>query len=309
MTEDMAKRKFLPSRRSVLAAGVGLLTAGLLPHQAIAQELVRRGVGADMDLPAIGLGSWITFNVGRDAEGLARSAAVIKAFFEAGGRLVDSSPMYGSAQATIGHALRTLGTPGALFAADKVWTNDDAGSQIAESARYWGLEHFSLLQVHNLLEWERHLPVLTAMKARGELGYVGVTTSHGRRHRELETIMTRHDIDFIQLTYNLADREAERRILPLARERGIAVIANRPYQGGRLIRRLKQERLPDWALGAGFETWPDFALRFIISHPALTCAIPATTQVAHVRENMAAGSGPVPDEALRRRMAAYIEDL
>jgi diketogulonate reductase-like aldo/keto reductase len=163
--------------------------------------------------------------------------------------------------------------------------------------------------VHNLLSWEEHLPTLLAMKASGRLRYVGITTSEGRRHDEIEKIMAAHPIDFVQVTYNPLDREIEDRILPLARDRGIAVIANRPFREGALIRSLARERLPAWAGELGAGTWAQLILKFIISHPAVTCAIPATSRVAHVRENLAAAAEPLPDPATRRRMVQYIEGL
>ncbi|TNE61350.1 MAG: aldo/keto reductase [Alphaproteobacteria bacterium] len=287
--------------------------APLLPHPsraAVAAPLRMIPSSGEL-LPPVGLGSWITFNVGNDPVGLAQSVAVMRAFFAGGGRLIDCSPMYGSSQATIGHGLRELGQPDGLFAADKIWTSGRAraAAQLAETRARWGVERFSLLQVHNLEDWQSHLPVLFEMKARGELRYVGVTTSHGRRHAELERIMTSEPLDFVQLTYNLADREAEARLLPLAQERGIAVIANRPYDGGRLIRRLKRDRLPAWAREAGMATWADFALGYLLAHPGLTTVIPATTRVGHVSENVAAGQGGLPDDATRQRMRAYMDAL
>ncbi|KLK91754.1 aldo/keto reductase [Microvirga vignae] len=260
-------------------------------------------------LPLVGLGTWITFNVGNDNEARDSCAAVIRAFFETGGRLIDSSPMYGSSQDVVGYGLQKLGHPPRLFSADKVWTSSaSAGpSQIAESRRHWRVPRFDLLQVHNLLAWEAHLRTLLAMKAAGEVRYVGITTSEGRRHREFERVMRQHPLDFIQVTYNILDREVEERILPLAAERGIAVIVNRPFRQGALIDRLERYPLPAWAAEVGARSWAQFILKFILSHPAVTCAIPATTRVDHVRENMAAASGRLPDAAMRSRMIASVE--
>jgi diketogulonate reductase-like aldo/keto reductase len=262
-------------------------------------------------LPLVGLGTWITFNVGSDTEARDSCAEVMQAFFEAGGRLIDSSPMYGSSQAVVGYSLQKLGHPSRLFSADKVWTSSGpAGpSQIEASRRHWTVPRFDLLQVHNLLSWEAHLRTLLAMKAAGEVRYVGITTSEGRRHREFESIMRQHPLDFIQVTYNILDREVEDRILPLAAERGIGVIVNRPFQQGALIDRLERHRLPTWATEIDARTWAQFVLKFIVSHPAVTCAIPATTRVDHVNENMAATTGPLPDAAMRARMIAYVEDF
>jgi aryl-alcohol dehydrogenase-like predicted oxidoreductase len=165
------------------------------------------------------------------------------------------------------------------------------------------------MQVHNLLSWQEHLQTLFAMKAEGQLRYVGITTSEGRRHRDIEQIMRSHPLDFVQVTYNVVDREIEDRILPLARHRGIAVIVNRPFQQGVLIREIERHKLPAWAAEIDCANWAQFILKFIVSHPAVTCAIPATTSVAHVRENMGAAYGRLPDEAMRRRMVAYVAAL
>jgi diketogulonate reductase-like aldo/keto reductase len=260
-------------------------------------------------IPVVGLGSWITFNVGDDLELRGECAEVMAAFFAAGGRMIDSSPMYGSSQSVIGYGLGKLARPAALFAADKVWTSSGGPEQIEQSRKYWGISRFDLLQVHNLLAWEDHLPLLLSMKAEGRVRYVGITTSEGRRHPEIEQIMASRPIDFVQVTYNVLDREVEERILPLAQDRGIAVIANRPFQQGALLRRVARHPLPTWASEIGAAGWPQFILKYIVSHPAVTCAIPATSQVAHVKENMAAAAGPLPDAATRRRMAGYVAAL
>lgn len=297
------------TRRRLLGA---IAAAPLLgPAMGLAQQArpATRAIPSSGEaIPLVGLGSWITFNVGDDRVARDASAEVMRAFFQAGGRLIDSSPMYGSAQEVIGYGLKKLGRPANLFAADKVWISDgDAGrAQMETSRRLWGVPRFDLLQVHNLLAWQTHLPTLFAMKAAKQLRYVGITTSHGRRHGDMAQIMASQPIDFVQLTYNLFDREAEQRLLPLARERGIAVIANRPFQQGALLDRLGRRPLPPWAAEIDCTSWAQFALKFIISHPAVTCAIPATTRVAHVRENLGAASGRLPDQAMRARMAAFV---
>jgi diketogulonate reductase-like aldo/keto reductase len=263
-------------------------------------------------IPVLGLGSWVTFNVGDDPQARAACTAVVGAFFAAGGRLIDSSPMYGSSQPVIGQALAALGGAAApVFAADKVWTGSAAGgpAQIEASRRFWGLPRFQLLQVHNLLAWEAHLPLLLQMKADGRLRYVGITTSEGRRHAEMERIMRGQPLDFIQLSYNPLDREAEQRLLPLALERGIAVIANRPFRRGELLQALARHPLPPWAAELGCSSWAQLVLKFIASHPAVTCVIPATSRVDHLRQNMAAAGGAMPDAAQRRRIAEHIAAL
>jgi len=259
-------------------------------------------------LPVVGLGSWITFNVGGDPVARNACAEVMRNFVDAGGRMIDSSPMYGSSQEVIGYGLRKTALTARIFSADKVWTSSARGrEQIDQSRRNWQLSRFDLLQVHNLLNWQEHLPVLFAMKAAGQLRYVGITTSEGRRHREVEQLMRAHPLDFVQVTYNPVDREADERILPLARDRGIAVIVNRPFREGALIRALVRQPLPPWAAEVDCTSWAELVLKFIVSHPAVTCAIPATTSVAHVRENMNAAYGRLPDAALRQRIAGAVE--
>ena len=303
-----------PSRRDLLKASAALLPPALLPPGAIAQQPAPASKPVPSSgerLPVVGLGSWITFNVGNDSAARQGCADVMRAFFEAGGRLIDSSPMYGSSQSVIGEGLSRIGRSGAVFSADKVWVSPGSRgpAQVEESRRLWRVQRFDLLQVHNLLAWEAHLPMLFEMKAAGRLRYVGITTSEGRRHREIELIMGRHPIDFVQVSYNLLDRDVEERILPLARERGIAVLANRPFREGALLRALQPHALPAWAAELGCDGWAQIALKFIVSHPAVTCAIPATGNVAHLRQNMGAARGPLPDAAMRQRMAAHVAAL
>ncbi|MFN3545001.1 MAG: aldo/keto reductase [Thiobacillus sp.] len=297
------------TRRRLLGALAA--TPLLVPLSSLAQPSrpVTRAIPSSGEaIPLVGLGTWITLNVGNDRAARDASAEIMRAFFEAGGRLIDSSPMYGSAQEVIGYGLAKLGRPQALFSADKVWISGEAEgrAQMEQSRRLWGVPRFDLMQVHNLLDWEVHLPTLFAMKAAGRLRYVGITTSHGRRHAEMERIMATQPIDFVQFTYNLVDREAEQRLLPLAQERGIAVLVNRPFQQGALLDRLARRPLPAWAAEVDCSSWAQFALKFVISHPAVTCAIPATTRVDHVRENLAAAAGRMPDAAMRARMAAFV---
>jgi diketogulonate reductase-like aldo/keto reductase len=300
-----------PTRRALLG---GLAAAALLggaPGRAGPARLSKPIPSSGEALPAIGLGTWIVFNVGDDPAARASSAEVMRALFEGGGAMIDSSPMYGSSQAVVGEGLRRLGPAARPFSADKVWTSSGARgpAQIEETRRRWGVERFDLLQVHNLLAWEAHLATLQAMKADGRLRYVGITTSEGRRHDEFERIMRSQPLDFAQLTYNPADREAERRLLPLAQERGIAVIANRPFREGALTQALRRQPLPAFAAELRCASWATLILKFIVSHPAVTCAIPATARVDHMRENLAAMADPQPDEALRQRIAKHVAEL
>jgi diketogulonate reductase-like aldo/keto reductase len=303
------------TRRTFVQASLAATAAAtLLPISLRAQQSppTRRAIPSTREeIPIVGLGTWITFNVGDDPVLRDECKNVMAAFFEAGGRVIDSSPMYGSSQPVIGYGLQKLGRPSALFSAEKVWTSSGAAgpAQIEQSRRFWGVPKFDLIQVHNLLTWKAHLQTLFQMKAAGAVRYVGITTSEGRRHDLLEQIMRNEPIDFVQFSYNVVDREAEARLLPLASERGIAVIVNRPFRQGALTDRLKREPLPEWAREFGVSSWAQLMLKFILSHPAVTVAIPATTRVDHVRENLAAAAGPMPDPAMRERISAHVKAL
>jgi len=306
----------LTRRKSLKLIGAG--ASSLAISTAIGSARETRGAmkkipSSSEELPVIGMGTWRTFNVGSDTVLRDRRAEVLKAFFEHGGGMVDNSPMYGSAREVVGHALKKTGIPETLFSAEKIWTEDGTKTreQTAESAGMWGVETFDLMQIHNLVAWQPHLVTLRKMKEEGKIRYIGITTSHGRRHEDLEKIMRSEPLDFVQLTYNLTHRKVEERLLPVAAERGIAVIANRPFDGGDLIKRLKSNRtpLPAWAAEIDCKTWADFLLKFIVSHPAVTCAIPATSKVEHMHENMAARLGRMPDEETRKRMIAFVENL
>lgn len=300
-------------RRRALKGLAALGAASLFPVAgAAAPALHRKPIpGTTVTLPALGMGTWITFNVPPLSAARRERVDVLRAFFAAGGQLVDSSPMYGLAEAVVGHCLERLDAP-PLFAATKVWTPTRlAGvAQMKLSQSLWGVERFDLMQVHNMVDWESHLDTLREWREAGRLRFLGITTSHGRRHAAMERVIeSEPDFDVVQFTYNIGDREAERRLLPAAAANGKAVIVNRPFRRGALIERLTGKALPPWATEIGCATWPQFLLKFVTSHPAVTCAIPATSRVDHMVENMAALTGPVPDAALRRRMVEYVGQL
>jgi len=309
MTRPTLTRRTLLS--SLAATGAASALRSLSPAGESGAILTRPIPSTGERLPLVGLGSWITFNVGDDPAGRDSCAEVMRAFFQGGGRLIDSSPMYGSSQEVIGYGLKKLGRAAPVFAASKVWISSGARgpSQIEESRAQWGVARFDLLEVHNLTSWEEHLRTLFAMKAAGRLRYVGVTTSEGRRHDEMERVLRSQPLDFVQFTYNVLDREVESRLLPLARERRIAVITNRPFRQGALIRAVERHPLPPWAAEIDCANWAQLLLKFIVSHPAVNCAIPATSRVDHVRQNVRASYGRLPDEALRRRIVAHVESL
>lgn len=295
---------------SALAASLGFAPRALLagkenPH-------LRRIPKSGERIPAVGMGSWLTFAVGDNADARAQRVEVMRTFFDEGGRLIDSSPMYGTSETVIGYCLQQLHAEERVFAATKVWTVGwQAGiRQMRRSRLLWGVDRFDLMQVHNLLDWQRHLETLKGWKQQGRIRYIGVTTSHGRRHRELARIMEEEEaIDFVQFTYNLIDREAEQRLLPLAAERNLAVIINRPFQGGELFNRVAGQSLPGWAREIECHNWAQYFLKYIISHPAVTCAIPATSRVDHMRENMGSLYGSLPDKDMRKKMQAYFAAL
>ncbi|WP_082116967.1 aldo/keto reductase [Sedimenticola thiotaurini] len=301
------------NRRQFMQASASLAAGLLLPGGvAAANQTIRKAIPSSGELlPVIGMGTSRTFETGGDADMLARLGEVIQAFFDHGGGMIDSSPMYGSAQQVIGQLLPTINGEKNLFAATKVWTRgrESGLRQMEESRRLWGVERFDLMQIHNLLDWETHLESLLQMKADGTIRYVGITTSHGRDHNALERILQQHPFDFVQLTYNLGNREAESRLLPIAQERGIGVIVNRPFQRGALFRKVKGKPVPAWAEEFGCASWGQFFLKFAVSHPAVTCAIPATTKVKHMRDNMQAGWGQLPDPEQRARMITYFASL
>ena len=303
---DRDRRRFLMT----------LAVAGALPlvprlSGAAPQSMLTRPVPSSGEpLPVIGLGTSRTFNVGRDPVKLNDLRPVLQAFFDQGGTLIDSSPMYGTAEEVTGVLLKRTKHP-KLFSATKVWTDgQQAGvEQMEQSRKLWGVPRFDLMQIHNLRDWRTHLPTLKDMKAQGKLRYIGVTTSHGRFHDELETLLKSERFDFVQLTYNLEDREVEQRLLPIAAERGVAVLVNRPFQRSGLFGKVRGKPLPDWAKEFDCASWAQFFLKFAVSHPQVTCTIPATTKLNHLLDNMAAGAGRLPDAALRQRMIDYVARL
>ncbi|QPO12601.1 aldo/keto reductase [Thalassospira sp. A40-3] len=307
---EFDRRGFLKASASLGA--LGLLSSGMPAwaqgsSDARASEVLQKQIpSTGEEIPAVGLGSWITFNVGQDIELRNQCADVMSAFFDAGGRMIDSSPMYGSAQDVIGYGLDKLGARDRVFSTDKVWTAGDGAEQIAETSDRWKVEQFDLLQVHNLLGINENLPLLFRMKDEGQLRHVGVTTSHGRRTEDLIAVMKNERLDFVQVTYNPIDRKVEDYLLPLAYDRGIAVIVNRPFRGGSLTERLEGQPLPEFAAELEAKSWAQLILKYLIAHPAVTCPIPATTKPAHAAENMAAATGPLPDEKMREQIAAVI---
>jgi diketogulonate reductase-like aldo/keto reductase len=259
-------------------------------------------------IPVVGLGTWRTFDVGGSATERDPLEEVLRSFVALGGRVVDSSPMYGAAESIVGDLAAKLAVGDRLFLATKVWTSGrDAGvRQMEQSLRRLRARKVDLMQIHNLLDWRTHLATLREWKAAGRVRYVGVTHYTSSAYDELERVLQSETLDFVQVNYSLGEREAERRILPLARDRGVAVLANRPFAEGGLFQRVRGQALPPWAAELDCESWAQLFLKWILAHPAVTCVIPATSRPQHLADNMKAGTGPLPDAAMRDRMAALV---
>jgi aryl-alcohol dehydrogenase-like predicted oxidoreductase len=263
------------------------------------------------DLPVIGLGTWQTFDVGLKQPAREPLKAVLREFARAGGSVIDSSPMYGNSETVAGDIAAELGVHKQLFLATKVWTSGrEAGvRQMEESFRRLRAQRMDLMQVHNLVDYRTHLATLRRWKAEGKVRYIGVTHYTASAYNELARVIASEELDFVQLNYSLVEREAEKRLLPFAAEKQLAVLVNRPFAEGRLFRRARGKSLPAWATDIGCASWAQFFLKFIISHPAVTCAIPATSKVDHLADNMRAGLEPIPDAKDRDRMARYFAEL
>lgn len=273
---------------------------------AAASPLLTRPIPSTNEaLPLIGLGTWQTFDVGGDVDARRRLREVLDEFMRLGGRMIDSSPMYGSAEQVAGDLMASLQARDRLFVATKVWTTGRAKGIAAmnDSMRKMGADPVDLMQVHNLVDVDTHLDTLEEWKAAGRVRYIGVTHYTASAHEAVVRVLERRRVDFVQIDYSVAERDSERTVLPAARDRGVAVIANRPFATGELLRRLATRPLPPFAADLDCASWAELLLKFVVSHPAVTCAIPATSNVEHLRSNMRGGEGRMPDEALRREIA------
>jgi aryl-alcohol dehydrogenase-like predicted oxidoreductase len=259
-------------------------------------------------LPVIGCGTWQGFDHAPGSDPYAQLPGVLDALFAAGGRVIDSSPMYGRAETTTGELLAAAGRRDKAFVATKVWTRGRAEgiAQMEASFRLLQTDRIDLLQVHNLVDWQTHLPTLRAWREQGRLRYFGITHYTASAYREVEAVLKAAPWDFLQINYALDDREAEQRLLPLAAERGVAVLVNRPFGGGSLLERRLREPLPSWAAEIGCTSWPQVLLKFVLGHPAVTCAIPGTRRPAHMADNARAGTGPWPEETFWRDKLATL---
>ncbi len=265
-------------------------------------------------LPVIGLGTWQTFDVGQnndDAAALENLSTVLRLLFDGGGKVIDSSPMYGRAEAVVGELLAKMHSRERAFLATKVWTSGrEAGiAEMRRSAELLKTRVIDLMQIHNLVDWRTQLATLRKMKEAGQVRYVGITHYTPSAFGDLATIVEREEIDFVQLPYSIDVRDAEKRMLPLAAERRVAVMVNRPFGGGGLFRQVHGKTLPPWAAELGCSSWAQFFLKYIVSHPAVTCVIPASAEPAHLSDDLKGGYGRIPDAAARRRMAEFWDSI
>jgi diketogulonate reductase-like aldo/keto reductase len=269
--------------------------------------MIQRTIPASGEsMPVIGLGTWQTFDVGSSREARAPLETCVSELLTGGGRLIDSSPMYGRAEQVVGDVVTALGARERTFIATKVWTSGKRRGieQMTESMRKLNVRVVDLMQVHNLVDVATHLETLREWKTVGRVRYIGVTHYAAHAHAAVARVLETEPVDFVQINYSVGEREAERRILPLAAERGIAVVANRPFGEGALLGAVARRQLPALAADVDCNSWPQLLLKFVVSHPAVTCVIPATSNPAHLRDNLRAGEGPMPDESMREAIAA-----
>ena len=303
-----------PLRRLTLRAlaATGLSAAMAHRSSAEAPAMAERPIPASGELlPVVGLGTYQSFDVGGNASERDPLKDVLRQFVQQGGKLVDSSPMYGSSESVVGDLAAELGITGRLFVATKVWTSGrEAGiRQMEESMRRMKVSRIDLMQIHNLLDWKTHLGTLQQWKAAGRIRYIGITHYHSGAYAELERLMRTKDFDFVQFNYSIAEREAEERILPLSQDSGIAVIVNRPFAQASLFSRVRGKEVPAWAEEFDCKSWGQFFLKYILGHSAVTCVIPATGKPDHLLDNMKAGTGAMPDAAMRKKMTAFMDSL
>ncbi len=264
------------------------------------------------EIPVVGLGTWQTFDIGGDAGEIAQRRAVVEALFQAGGSVIDSSPMYGRSEAVVGRVLSEMKAREKAFLATKVWTEGrEAGIRQMEGSfqKMAAGDTMDLMQIHNLVDWRTHLKTLQGWKAEGRVRYIGITHYTTSTLDQLADILAKERVDFVQTVYSIGVRNAERRLLPVARDRGVAVLCNLPFGSGGQFSRVRNTALPDWAGEIGVKSWAQFMLKYLVGNPAVTCVIPGTSKPHHMVDNCSAGTGVMPDETLRQRMAAYWDGL
>ena len=291
-----------------MALGSGAAGAQSPGGAAPPRELVKRKIPAANNgesVPVIGMGTWNTFDVGGGAGERAPLLKVLDLFYGAGARLIDSSPMYGNAESVTGDLVQQLGKQSSTFYATKVWTSgrDKGLAQIEHSLRVMKTPRLDLLQIHNLLDWRTHAATLRQLKSDGRIRYAGVTHYTVGAHSEIEAVLRAERFDFAQFNYSIGTRAAEQRLLPYCQDHGIGVLINRPFEEGGLFTRVRNRKLPGYAKEIGCTSWAQVFLKYIVSHPAVTCVIPATSRAEHMQDNLQAGFAPMPDAAMRERMA------
>jgi diketogulonate reductase-like aldo/keto reductase len=299
------------NRREACLALAATMLARPAPAAGPNAMVKRKIPSSGEQIPVIGMGSSNTFDVGSTSAELDPLRDVLGALVAGGATVIDTSPMYGRSEAVLGELIAKLDLRPRLWIATKVWTRGrKAGeAQIAESMRRLQTDRLELLQIHNLLDWREHVPTLRALQQSGKVRYSGITHYRDDAHAELERVLTEERFDFLQVNYSLAERGAESRLLPFCRDKGVAVLANRPFADGAMFDKVRGRPLPPWAAEIGCASWAQFFLKFVVSHPAVTCAIPATAKSRHVQDNCGAGRAPVPDAAQRTRMAEYWDGL
>jgi diketogulonate reductase-like aldo/keto reductase len=302
---ELSRRKVL---RLAVGAGAILLSGGTVAATAMLRRPIPR---ASESLPVIGLGTWQTFDVGRSESERAPLREVLRELARGGGSGVDSSPMYGQAESVVSDLAAELKLRKQLFLATKVWTTGrEAGiRQMEQSFQRLRTDQIDLMQVHNLLDWRTHLVTLRQWKEQGRIRYIGVTHYTESAYDDLAGVLKSEELDFVQVNYSVTERAAERRILPLAAERRLAVLVNRPFAQSGLFSKVRGKPLPPWAKEIGCASWAQFFLKFVISHPMVTCAIPGTSNVQHLIDNLQAGTPPLPDAETRERMARTVAEL
>lgn len=300
-----------PQRRAALQAAAALLLTMSEARSAPAGLITRPIPRSGERLPVVGLGTYQAFDVPRDRLAQTELQNVLRRFIELGGKVVDSSPMYGQAEAAVGTLTTALNAHKSLFLATKVWISGRAAGirQMEESLQLMQATTIDLMQVHNLLDLKTHLPVLRDWKKSGRIRYLGITHYHAGAHAELEKLVKAGDFDFVQINYSLDEAEAESRLLPACADSGTATLINRPFSQAGLFSAVRGRPLPPWCADFDCSSWAQFFLKWIIGHPAVTCAIPGTRRVSHLEDNMQAGIGRLPDAATRRRMAEFLRAL
>jgi len=285
----------------------------LIPRTPAGNERIQQRIipSTEEKLPIIGLGTWQTFDVGSSESELEPLREILKIMHEVGATVVDSSPMYGRSEEVIGNLTSEVPFGNSFFYATKVWISgrENGLRQMKSSFQKMNRSRMDLMQIHNLLDYKAHMPVLREWKASGKCRYIGITHYTESAHRELETVMRSEHVDFIQCNFSIDDRAAEDRLLPSATDNGVAVLINRPFGGGNLFQKTSRAAIPDWAKEWGIQSWAQFFLKYVVSHPSVTCALAGTSKPKHARDNFEAGFGVLPDSIGRKRMADFFESI